>query len=236
VSDLAREWETSSDPERMLQLHPPGPGRKGRLLLVACCRLCGERLAEGSRRAVEVGERWADGLATVAERRAAQHWADAASLTANMRHQTLYHHLTELEALGTPDSVQAARLRDEFDRQTWVLQAAMTALATVFDQPGPDDFRRAIQLLNPAFAAALLRDIFGSSFRPVFFSPEWRTDTVLALARTMYASREFGAMPILADALQDAGCDSEDILGHCRDVTLPHVRGCWVIDLVLGKG
>src|SRR5688572_32835739 len=88
----------------------------------------------------------------------------------------------------------------------------MTAHATVFDQPGPDDFHRAVELLNPAFAAALLRDIFGDSIRPVSFAPEWRTDTVLALARAMYESREFGAMPILADALQDAGCDNEAVL------------------------
>jgi hypothetical protein len=42
-------------------------------------------------------------------------------------------------------------------------------------------------------------------------------------------------MPILADALQDAGCDNTDILNHCRDANAPHVRGCWVVDLLLGK-
>jgi hypothetical protein len=80
----------------------------------------------------------------------------------------------------------------------------------------------------------LLRDIFGNPFRPVTFSPDWRTDTTLSLARQMYESREFGALPILADALQDAGCDSAEILDHCRG-SGPHVRGCWVVDLVLGK-
>jgi hypothetical protein len=86
-----------------------------------------------------------------------------------------------------------------------------------------------------AAAAGLLRDIFGNPFRPVTFSPEWRTDTAVSLARQMYESRDFGAMPILADALQDAGCEDDDILSHCRDDG-PHVRGCWVVDLVLGKG
>ena len=86
----------------------------------------------------------------------------------------------------------------------------------------------------PGELARLLRDIFGNPFRPVTFSPQWRTDTVLALAGQMYESRDFGAMPILADALQDAGCDDEDILLHCRGPG-PHVRGCWVVDLVLGK-
>ncbi len=81
----------------------------------------------------------------------------------------------------------------------------------------------------------LLRDIFGNPFRPVPFSPKWATDTAVSLARTMYESRDFSAMPILADAFQDAGCDSEDILNHCRDVNATHVRGCWVVDRVLGK-
>ncbi|WP_439623610.1 hypothetical protein [Gemmata sp.] len=83
--------------------------------------------------------------------------------------------------------------------------------------------------------ARYLRDIFGNPFRPVTSDPEWRTSTVMALAQQMYESRDFGAMPILADALQDVGCDSDDILTHCRDPHQVHVRGCWVVDLVLGK-
>ena len=85
-----------------------------------------------------------------------------------------------------------------------------------------------------AVQAGLIHDIFGNPFRSVTFSPEWRTDTALSLARQMYESREFGAMPILADALQYAGCDHDDLLAHCRGDG-PHVRGCWVVDLVLGK-
>jgi hypothetical protein len=79
------------------------------------------------------------------------------------------------------------------------------------------------------------RDIFGNPFRPVAFEPDWRTGTVVSLARGMYDSRDFSPMPILADALQDAGCEHADILAHCRGDG-PHVRGCWVVDLVLGKG
>ena len=82
--------------------------------------------------------------------------------------------------------------------------------------------------------ADLVRDIFGNPFRPVSLDPAWRTRTAVALARQMYESRDFGAMPILADALQDAGCDNNDILDHCRGPS-PHARGCWVVDLVLGK-
>ncbi len=83
--------------------------------------------------------------------------------------------------------------------------------------------------------AGLVRDIFGNPFRPVAFSPSWRSDTAVSLARGMYEARDFAAMPILADALQDAGCDNADILDHCRDAKGGHVRGCWVVDLVLGK-
>src|SRR5262245_15784081 len=83
-------------------------------------------------------------------------------------------------------------------------------------------------------AATLLRELFGNPFRPVTLDPSWLTSTVTALAQHMYDNRDFSAMPILADALQDAGCDSDDILNHCRQPG-EHVRGCWVVDLVLGK-
>jgi len=64
--------------------------------------------------------------------------------------------------------------------------------------------------------------------------PQWRTSTTISLAQQMYESRDFSPLPILADALQDAGCDNDDMLNHCRDGG-PHARGCWVVDLVLGK-
>jgi hypothetical protein len=82
--------------------------------------------------------------------------------------------------------------------------------------------------------SALVRDIFGNPFRPVAFNPRWRTADVLGLARGIYEERAFDRLPLLADALMDAGCDPDDILTHCRSEG-PHVRGCWVVDLVLGK-
>ncbi|HEX4606650.1 MAG TPA: hypothetical protein VH092_00435 [Urbifossiella sp.] len=83
-------------------------------------------------------------------------------------------------------------------------------------------------------SAPFLRDVFGNPFRPVAFNPAWRTSNVLALAEGIYQERAFGRMPVLADALEDAGCVNEDILSHCRSDG-PHVRGCWVVDLLLGK-
>ena len=81
--------------------------------------------------------------------------------------------------------------------------------------------------------ADLARDVFGNPFRPATLDPSWRTEAVIALARGMYESRDYGPMQVLADALQDAGCDHPDVLAHCRGEG-EHVRGCWVVDLVLG--
>jgi hypothetical protein len=84
---------------------------------------------------------------------------------------------------------------------------------------------------DPSFQTAkarqvvALREIFGNPFHPIAFDPAWCTDTVVSLAKQMYEAREFSAMPILADALQDAGCDNEDVLCHCRDTSATHVRG-----------
>jgi hypothetical protein len=69
----------------------------------------------------------------------------------------------------------------------------------------------------------------------IAFNPAWRSPDVLALARGIEADQAFDRMPILADALQDAGCDCDDILNHLRDPNAAHVRGCWALDLILGK-
>jgi hypothetical protein len=82
--------------------------------------------------------------------------------------------------------------------------------------------------------ADLLREVIGNPYNRITLNPTWLTSTVVALASQMYDSRDSSAMPILADALQDAGCDNADILDHCRGPG-PHVRGCWVCDLVLEK-
>ncbi len=91
---------------------------------------------------------------------------------------------------------------------------------------------RRITELN--YQAQLTRDIFGNPFRPVAFDPRWRTSDTVGLAQAMYDDRAFDRLPILADALMDAGCEDEQIISHCRSEG-PHVRGCWVVDLVLGK-
>jgi hypothetical protein len=123
-------------------------------------------------------------------------------------------------AEGTETPAHRKRLRDCFEVHTWLDWTLGTGEWTT-------DLQTA--------TAALAREVFGNPFRPVTFAPEWRTDTAVALARQMYARRDFSAMPILADALQDAGCDNDDVLTHCRDPKQVHVRGCWVVDLVMEK-
>jgi hypothetical protein len=82
--------------------------------------------------------------------------------------------------------------------------------------------------------AKLLRDIFGNPFRPVAVEPAWLTPRVVDLIRIIYDDRAFDRLPLLADALEEAGCHNVDILAHCRGPG-EHVRGCWVVDLLLGK-
>jgi hypothetical protein len=88
-----------------------------------------------------------------------------------------------------------------------------------------------------AWQCALLRDIFGNPYRRVFLDPRWLSQqaaTVGQLADAIYTERAFERLPILADALEEAGCSAVSLLEHCRGPG-PHVRGCWVVDLLLGK-
>lgn len=87
---------------------------------------------------------------------------------------------------------------------------------------------------GPAAQARLFREVAGNPFRPVAFDPAWRTSAVVGLAEAVQADRAFDRLPILADALEDAGCDAAELLAHFRGPGV-HARGCWALDLVLGK-
>ena len=202
------EWLTSRNPEQMVQhlLPTDQPPRRFRLFAVACCRCNQSRIRDGRcQTAIEVAELYADRVVKLAD-------------------------------LQTTDAV----VRDGLYLGGWNAVAAeavaarpchLVASATLKTMTAVKGLKGGIRRK----AAAHLRDIFGNPFRPITFSSEWRTNTAVTLARQMYESREFGAMPILADALQDAGCSEPAILDHCRDTSLTHVRGCWVTDLVLDK-
>jgi hypothetical protein len=76
--------------------------------------------------------------------------------------------------------------------------------------------------------------VLSEPLRYLSIHPSWQSSTVVSLAQAIYDDRAFDRMPILADALEDAGCTNADVLDHCRGAG-PHVRGCWVVDLILGK-
>jgi hypothetical protein len=91
--------------------------------------------------------------------------------------------------------------------------------------------------LHDDFFCHVVRDIFGNPFRRPGIDPTWLTwnaSTVVNMTQAIYDEMAFDRLPVLADALEEAGCTNADILSHCRSAG-PHVRGCWVVDLILGK-
>ncbi len=229
------EWLKAADPRPMLEhlrvacgvTRRKGGRRKFRLFACNCLRDVWHLLDdERSRHAVEVAERYCDNLAT----------AEALETAADSAQRVLNRSFSNWQAAEAANHV--CRTRFDSGNHSSVVHAAISA-ATAWARDRPASTKRPKpgkqRDAKLAEHANWLRDIFGNPFRPVTFSPEWRTDTAIALARTMYDSREFSAMPILADALQDAGCDIDDVLNHCRDAEQVHVRGCWVVDLVLEK-
>jgi hypothetical protein len=121
-----------------------------------------------------------------------------------------------------------------------VMRAANAAwawsAAVLNDQHGEVDGPH-LAALEYARQADLLRDIAGNPFRPTSVEPSWLTwngGCVQRMARAIYEERAFARLAILHDALLDAGCDDDNLLTHCRAPS-EHARGCWVIDLLLGK-
>jgi hypothetical protein len=117
------------------------------------------------------------------------------------------------------------------------LERARTLLATVGDRPpaGPIDWGR-FSPAETAFQADLLRDVVGNPFRPAALDPAWlaaNDGAVVQLARAIDSDRAYDRLPILGDALEEAGCADAEILSHCRGPG-PHALGCWAVDLVLG--
>jgi hypothetical protein len=222
-------WLRAWDPKQLLdhfsRLKMP---RKRRLFACACCRRVWDLMTdERSRRAVVVSEMFADGLASreelaIANREARQVSTDADATVVRypvvVRNQQWRNYRVAQSASFASDS-----------RNTTI--AFMPAADALFVS-SLMDIRNEFQ-----GQANVVRDIFGNPFRPVAVDPAWLTwnhATVPAIARHVYDDRAFHDLPILADALEDAGCTDPDILAHCR-AGGEHVRGCWVVDLILGK-
>jgi hypothetical protein len=187
--------------------------RQARLFAVACCRRIWHHFGdERVRRLVEVAERCARGLVPRRER-----------LAAEIEAHYIYAETNPLEAVGMVDGVLPPA--ESFPGvAAYLAVAGRPALAYLYshDPDRPLAAERAAQ-------AALLRDIVNFPGRAVRIHPSWQTPVVRGLVEALDEDGDFERLPVLGDALEDAGCLDEYILGHCRDRGLVHVRGCWLV-------
>lgn len=228
------EWVACSDVTRILEflggrfLHgnTSERQRKLRLFNCACCRRIWHLLTdERSRKAVEIAEKYVDGLASDDEANDAMREADQAWRDFE-RDNPDRHEYGDRAA----NCSRWAAYYTDFPE--WGSREARLAVVWEKVQQGID--HRVADADEEAEQCAVLRDIFGNPFRPVAVNLAWLTHAVVGMARTIYNERVFDRLPILADTLEQAGCQNPDILNHCRQPG-DHVRGCWVLDLLLGK-
>jgi hypothetical protein len=237
-----QEWLECADPDAMLQTLQANERNRRKLLLFAygCCRtawpllpipvireaigMCEafadglvvqERVGRGAREARKAAEQVSSDQERLAPRAVAC-LADAVADTARL----LYLQSRVTSSVAFAEQWQAAEDAVFHARRVW---SAMNWSASA-DQVKAERYAQ----------TRLLRDIIGNPFRPVTLDPAWRTPAVVQVARSLYEERRFEDLPVLADALEEAGCQDAAVLGHCRGPG-PHVRGCWVLDLVLGK-
>jgi hypothetical protein len=203
-------WLTTTDPQKMLAfLRGKASDRKLRLFLCACCRLrLWSELLQEARSAVEVCEDYADGQATKKQLKQARLAARKTS-----------GHADKNPGLGY-----------------W--SVAVYVAWTAARENSDEAVHEAGAYINRQLptTAAIIRDIF-NPFRPVVLDPVWITcngGTVVKVAQAIYDERRFHDLPVLADALEEAGCHNAEILGHLRGGG-EHVRGCWAVDLLLNK-
>lgn len=236
-----QEWLTGADVGEMVRYleeeHRAHRFKKGqrqfRLFTSACCRLTWDLMTdERARQAVLLAERYADGLVSKDEMKAAHkaqsqafihvlnisHQYSPAFCAADCAHAATISLLYPNGSGGALFSTRYARFAMEFTNR---------ATGFSFPSDGPKSASAQRQ-------AAILRDVFGNPFRPVTFAPAWQRwngGAVVGLARTIYEERAFDQLPVLADALEEAGCTETTILDHCRSIPAEqHVRGCWVVD------
>jgi len=204
-----REWLAILDPLELLDnLVAKHTSRKLRLLAVACCcRVLHLLTDDRSKLAVEAAEKYADQLVSPEDWMTILVEAGATWLAADLK-------VDERDARHAA-AMSLAPLAETHSGAALVIQLTSSGV----------ERHEQVMLINC---------IFGHRYYTREVVPSWLTSNVLALAGQMYESRDFSIMPILADALQDAGCAEPEVLNHCRQFG-GHVKGCWVVDLLLGK-
>ena len=221
-----KEWLKCPDLDKMLGYIDGTPSgsrksggkaskRKMRLFAVACCRHVWDLITDKRHRnAVEASEAYADGL--IRQKELVQKRMAAYRPGANYPHKAA-------EAVAQPKMAAryvAMLINETLAHPSWYLRPRNEIAYQSF--------------VNWTFEPNLLREIMGNPFRPITVDPAWLTATVKQLAEGIYEERAFDRMPILGDALEEASCSNADILNHCRQPG-EHCRGCWVVDLLLGK-
>jgi hypothetical protein len=259
-----REWRGCTDPQQMLEsLRGKATDRKLRLFACACFRSTwpllndawermvnprwwsrmrwspidvelAKREADLVWRGVELAERYADGLIDLAELEALFALPEYESVNRGCANEPTFGQdcFTGSDAVGVAKACayRARYLAKYYSPSSYPFLAR-------FRSPSQPDHDR-----EQSSQCQRLRDLFGPlPFRPVAPSPSWLTPDVLALSHAAYEHRTLPSgtleptrLSVLADALEDAGCANADLLGHLRGAG-PHVRGCWAVDLVLGR-
>lgn len=213
------DWLASSNARHLLQGVRSRLGdRKLRLLACACCRRVWHLLvSECSRRAVAVAERYADGL--VSPQRLNDIYQGARAGISEKRGPAGAAAATVAALASAPELTTGGRALE--------LAAALDELArTTAGMSRPGELP-----LDAAWCADLVRDAFGPAAGIPRIDQAWQTSDVRILARRAYEDRDFLAVALLGDALEDAGCTVSALLDHCRSGKI-HGRGCWVVDLV----
>lgn len=219
------EWLATADPSPMLDhlRATTASERKLRLLACACCRWIWEFLPDPrSRAAVEVAERFADELATPRELAAARNHA----LSAAVGPAWAAYWAANVKAAGPLRNVfEAAQPAPAVKAMK---QAHLSRQVETWNRITSESSREQV---------GLIREVVGNPFRRPRLGPwclGWEGGLVVRLARQVYDGEAFDQMPMLGDALEEAGCEDTMLLEHCR---LPgrHLRGCWVLDVVLGR-
>jgi hypothetical protein len=197
----------------------PRPWRKLRLFACGCCRQIWEYVSDPRcRAAVEVAELYADGLATDAQFDAAFDAVEEACDEIEARNPKSIEYGA---ALATQLAIRAPS--DVAGPVAWVLTHAR-----------PDGDYAELLNRNLASLADLFRDVFDNPYRPPNLQLSWLTAEVKNLAQRIYEQRAFFRMSELAGAMEEAGCHDREFLDHCKSKKV-HVRGCWVVDLLLGN-
>lgn len=227
------EWFSCTEPAPMLKfVHGRVSDRKLRLFASACCRRIEHQiLDERVREALQVAEGYFDGLQPYEQ-------ALKACMTVSAVAMEEWEGLPQGRRTGAWTARAVSDIwGGRFDSVAfWVAYAAADFVdPTGSDCPSKSWIQARFEELR--IQCELARDIFGNPFQASTIDScwlRWNDGTVPKIAQSIYDDRGFENMPILADALEDAGCDNEDILCHCRE-SREHVRGCWVIDLLLQK-